>query len=298
MSVLVDRDTRLLIQGITGRQARLHARLMREAGTRIVAGVAPGRAGTMVEGLEDVPVFEEVREAREVAGADASIAFVPPDAAAASLIEAMEAGLDLVVAITDGIPLHDMLRVRRAIDDLRARGWRGRLVGPNGPGVIAPGKAKVGIMPEGISRPGPVAIASRSGSLSYETARGLSAIGIGQSTIVGVGGDLVKGTNFEDLLPLFEADPETKVIVLLGEIGGTDEERAAAWIARHATKPVAALVAGRWAPEEIPLGHPGALVREGRGTAAEKIEALRRAGVRVAPDTDALVSIVKDILSR
>lgn len=298
MSILVGPETRLLVQGITGRQAGLHARLMRGAGTDIVAGVAPGRAGARVEGLENVPVFASVAQARAATGANASIAFVPPAGAAGSLIEAMEAGLDLVVAITDGIPVHDMLRVRRRLEALRAGGFRGRLVGPNGPGVIAPGKAKVGIMPEGICRPGPVGIASRSGSLSYEMARGLSAIGIGQSTVVGVGGDPVKGTRFEDLLPLFEADPETKVIVLLGEVGGTDEERAAAWIARHGTKPVAALVAGRWAPEEIPLGHPGALVLDGKGNAAEKIETLRRAGVHLAPDTDALAAIVKGLLAR
>jgi succinyl-CoA synthetase alpha subunit len=271
---------------------------MRDAGTRVVAGVAPGRSGARVEGLEDVPVFDGLREAREATGANASIAFLPPAAAADGLIAAAEAGLDLVVAITDGIPVHDMLRVRRALEDLRARGWRGRLLGPNGPGVIAPGKAKVGIMPEGIYRPGPVAIASRSGSLSYETARGLSAMGIGQSVVVGVGGDPVKGTRFEDLLPLFEEDPDTRVIVLLGEIGGSDEERAAAWIARRATKPVAALVAGRWAPEDITLGHPGALVLEGRGRAAEKIEILRRAGVHGAPDTDALAGAVKELRSR
>ena len=296
MSILVGPETRLLVQGITGRQAGLHARLMGDAGTRIVAGVAPGRAGTLVEGLEDVPVFDDVRQAREATGANASIAFVPPAAAAKSLVEAAEAGLDLIVSVTDGIPLHDMLRARREFSALRARGWRGRLVGPNGPGVVAPGKAKVGIGPEGICRPGPVGIASRSGSLSYETARGLSAVGIGQSTVVGVGGDLVKGTTFEDLLPLFEADRETEVIVLLGEIGGTDEERAAAWIARHGTKPVVALVAGRWAPEEIPLGHPGALIRDGRGRAEDKIAALRKAGVSVAGNTDALVAIVKDLL--
>ena len=297
MSILVGRDTRLLVQGITGKQAKLHARLLREAGTTLVAGVAPGRAGARVEGLEDVPVFGGVREAWEATGANASIAFVPPAAAAESLVEAAEAGMELVVSITDGIPAHDMLRVRRALDALRGGGWSGRLVGPNAPGVISPGKAKVGIMPDGIYRPGPVGIASRSGSLSYETVSGLTAIGIGQSTVVGVGGDLVKGTTFEDLLPLFEADPQTRVIVLLGEVGGSDEERAAAWIARHAAKPVAALVSGRWAPEGIALGHPGALILDGKGRAEGKIAALRDAGVAVAPDTDALVAIVKDLLS-
>jgi succinyl-CoA synthetase alpha subunit len=265
---------------------------MRGAGTRIVAGVAPGRAGSRVEGLEEVPVFGSVSEARKATDANASIAFVPPAAAAESLVEAMEAGLDLVVAITDGIPVHDMLRVRRRLEVLRANGYRGRLLGPNGPGVIAPGRAKVGIMPEGICRPGPVGIASRSGSLSYETVRGLSAIGIGQSAVVGVGGDPVKGTTFEDLLPLFEADPETRVIVLLGEVGGTDEERAAAWIARHGTNrsPRSSPAAGRRRGSRWP---PGARP-DGQGT-RRKIETLRRAGVQLARDTDALATTVKDL---
>jgi succinyl-CoA synthetase alpha subunit len=244
-----------------------------------------------------VPVFETVAEAREATGATASIAFLPPLAAAGGLIEAIEAGLELIVSITDGIPAHDMMRVRHRMAALRARGSRGRLVGPNGPGVIAPGKAKLGIMPDGIFRPGPVAILSRSGSLSYETAAALSRAGIGQSTVVGVGGDLVKGEAFEDLLPLAEEDADTRVVVLLGEAGGPDERRAAGWIdGREQSKPVVALVVGRGAPEGVPLGHPGAWIQACSETAEAKADALRSAGVTVARDADDLVNHVREIL--
>jgi succinyl-CoA synthetase alpha subunit len=293
----VDGSTRALVQGITGRQGAFHARLMRASGTRIVAGVAPGKRGARVPGLEDVPVFESVAQAREATGATASIAFLPPLAAAGGLIEAIEAGLELVVSVTDGIPAHDMMRVRHRMAALRARGWPGRLVGPNGPGVIAPGKAKLGIMPDGIFRPGPVAVLSRSGSLSYETAQALSRAGIGQSTVVGVGGDLVKGEAFEDLLPLAENDPETRMVVLLGEAGGPDERRAAGWIGRSGSKPVVALVVGRGVPEGVPLGHPGAWIQERGETAEAKAEALRSAGATLASDVDDLVKRVRAILT-
>jgi len=273
VSILVDRATRLLVQGITGKEGSFHARACREYGTKVVAGVTPGKGGTEQDG---VPVFHTVAEAVAATGANCSLIFVPPAFAADAVLEAADAGVPLVVCITEGIPALDMVRVKRVLE-----GREIRLVGPNCPGLISPGKAKVGIMPGHIHRPGRVGVVSRSGTLTYEAVHQLTALGLGQSTCVGIGGDPVTGTSFVDCLRLFEADPETDVVLLIGEIGGTAEEEAAAFVKTHMTKPVVGYVAGRTAPPGRRMGHAGAIIAGGAGTAAEKIAALRRAGIRV-----------------
>ncbi len=286
MSILVDCNTRLLVQGITGREGEFHARQMLDYGTQVVAGVTPGKGGqTACDGR--VPVFDTVAEAVQATGANASIVYVPARFAADAIFEAADAGLPLVVCITEGIPVHDMLRVcaylecgRRAQGPM-LQGGGTRLVGPNCPGLLTPGQAKVGIMPGAIAMPGPVGVVSRSGTLTYEVVAALTARGIGQSTCVGIGGDPIIGTTFVDVLALFEADPQTEAVVLIGEIGGSDEERAAQFIAERMTKPVAAFIAGRNAPPGKRMGHAGAIVEGGAGTAADKIAALEAAGVRV-----------------
>jgi len=275
MSILVDGATRVLIQGITGREGSFHARLMREYGTQIVGGVTPGKGGSSVEGI---PVFDSVAEAMAATRADATVLFVPAAAAADGAAEAATAGVPLIVVTADGVPAHQLLRLLPLV---RERGCR--LIGPNCPGLISPGRCKVGFMPDGIFRPGPVGVISRSGSFSYEVCQGLSAAGLGQSTVVGIGGDTVRGTSFLDLLPMFMDDPETRAVIMLGEIGGQDEERAAAWLrANRPGKPVVAYLGGRQAPERVRMGHPGAVWQAGAGTWESKRDMLVAAGAAVA----------------
>ncbi|MDH3213057.1 MAG: succinate--CoA ligase subunit alpha [Myxococcales bacterium] len=273
MAILCDRNTRLLVQGL-GRMGQFHARLSIEYGTQVVGGVVPGKGGQTIEGL---PVFDSVRQAVKQTGANASVIFVPPPGAADAILEAADAGLDLSVCITEGIPALDMLRAKNAL-----RGCSTRLVGPNCPGVVTPEQCRIGIMPATITRPGPVGVVSRSGTLTYEAVDQLTRLGIGQSTCIGIGGDSVVGTTFVDVLSLFEADPETKAVVLIGEIGGTAEETAAAFIQAHMKTPVVAFIAGQNAPPGKRMGHAGAIIAGGQGRASDKIEALEAAGVAVA----------------
>ncbi len=274
MSVLVDASTRVVVQGITGHQGTVHTAQMRAFGTHVVAGVTPGKAGSTVEG---VPVFDAVRDAVERTGANASCIFVPAPFAKDALLEAVDAGIRLCVIVTEHIPFHDMLVMYRY-----ARANGARIIGPNCPGIAAPGKAKVGIIPNVVFRPGRVGVISRSGTLTYEIVNGIKEHGLGQSTCIGLGGDPVVGTSFVDALPFFEADPETDLLVLVGEIGGTAEEDAAEYIQHHFSKPVVAYIAGRAAPPGKRMGHAGAIIARGRGTAATKVAALDRAGARVA----------------
>lgn len=273
MAVLIDRRTRLLVQGLTGREGAFHARQAAQFGTTVVGGVTPGKGGTTHDGW---PVFDTVEEAVRETGANASVVFVPPRAAADAVLEAADAGVALVVCITEGIPTLDMLPVIRQLE-----GGRTRLVGPNCPGVLTAGQAKAGIIPGHISREGRVGIVSRSGTLTYEAMHQLTRLGLGQSTCIGIGGDPLIGTSFVDALGLFEADPDTDAVVLIGEIGGSAEEEAAAFIREHGTKPVVGFVAGRTAPPGRRMGHAGAIISGGRGTAADKMAALGGAGVRV-----------------
>jgi succinyl-CoA synthetase alpha subunit len=274
VSVLVDAGTRVVVQGITGHQGTVHARAMREFGTQVVAGVTPGKGGTTVEG---VPVFDSVREAVARTEANASCLFVPAPFAKDALLEAVDAGLKLCVIVTEHIPFHDMLVMYHYA---RAKG--ARIIGPNCPGIASPGKAKVGIIPNVVFRPGHVGVISRSGTLTYEIVNGIKEHGLGQSTCIGLGGDPIVGTSFVDALPLFENDPETELLVLVGEIGGTSEEEAAEAIHASFSKPVVAYIAGRSAPPGKRMGHAGAIISRGRGTAASKVAALERAGARVA----------------
>ncbi len=273
MSILVDGKSRVVVQGITGREGTFHARQCREYGTKIVAGVTPGRGGTAHEG---VPVHDTMREAVEREGADVSLVFVPPAAAADAILEAAAAGIHLVVCITEGIPAADMVKVKAAL----GRGAT-RLIGPNCPGIISPGKSKIGIMPGYIHRAGPVGVISRSGTLTYEAVAQLTKRGIGQSTCIGIGGDPIIGTTFVDALRLFKEDPETRALVMIGEIGGDAEEEAARYARQELRVPVIAFVAGQTAPPGRRMGHAGAIIAGGHGTAAEKMAALQSAGVRV-----------------
>ena len=274
MSILVDRSTRLLVQGITGREGEFHTRQMLEYGTKVAAGVTPGKGGMEVAG---VPVFNTVKEAVRMTGANTSIVYVPARFAPDAMYEAADAGIPLVVCITEGIPTLDMIKVKAYLDQKGVR-----LIGPNCPGVITPGQTKVGIMPGHIHKPGSVGVVSRSGTLTYEVVYDLTTHGLGQSTCVGIGGDPILGSDFIDILTLFEEDAATDKVVLIGEIGGTDEERAADFITSKMTKPVVAFIAGRTAPPGKRMGHAGAIIEGGTGTAAEKIAALEEAGVRVA----------------
>jgi len=274
MSILVGTDTKLIVQGITGQEGLFHAKGCRDYGTNVVGGVTPGKGGTEVEGF---PVFNSVKEAKARTGANTSVIFVPPHSAPDAILEAADAGLALVVCITEGVPILDMVRVKHAM----AHFPHTRLVGPNCPGVISPGKAKVGIMPGRIHLPGHVGIISRSGTLAYEAVGQLTALGIGQSSSVGIGGDPVNGTSFIDALRLFQADPDTQAIVMVGEIGGSAEEEAAAYIRTHVSKPVVAFIAGQSAPAGRRMGHAGAIISGGKGTAAAKMAALAEAGVTV-----------------
>ncbi|MDD8043979.1 MAG: succinate--CoA ligase subunit alpha [Verrucomicrobiota bacterium] len=274
MSILVDRNTKVIVQGITGSAGRFHAHHCKEYGTQVVAGVTPGKGGTEVE---DIPVFDTVGEAVQQTGADTSVIFVPAPFAADAILEAADAGIALVVCITEGIPVRDMIEVHRVL-----QGSTTRLIGPNCPGIITPDACKIGIMPGYIHRPGPIGVISRSGTLTYEAVWQLSNLGIGQSTCVGIGGDPLPGTGYIDLLQLFEQDPQTEGVLLIGEIGGTAEEDAADFIRNHFKKPVAAFIAGRTAPPGRRMGHAGAIISGGKGTASEKIEALEQAGIQVA----------------
>ena len=274
MSILVNKSTRLIVQGLTGREGTFHAKGCAEYGTNVVGGVTPGKGGTTHEGW---PVFNSVQEAVDKTGADASVIFVPPPYAADAIMEAADAGLPLVVAITEGIPTLDMVRVARYL-----HGKATRLIGPNCPGIISPGKCKIGIMPAQIHLPGHVGVVSRSGTLTYEAVGQLTALGIGQSTCIGIGGDPIIGTNFVDALQLFNEDPDTHGIVMIGEIGGTAEEEAAAFIRANVMKPVVGFIAGRTAPPGRRMGHAGAIISGGKGTAADKIKALQAAGIAVA----------------
>ena len=273
MSILINQSTRVIVQGLTGREGTFHAKACAAYGTKIVAGVTPGKGGTTHEGW---PVFNSVQEAVDRTGADASVVFVPPAFAADAIMEAADAEIELIVAITEGIPVLDMLRTWEFLQNRRAR-----LVGPNCPGIISPGKAKIGIMPGHIHREGPVGIVSRSGTLTYEAVYQLTTRGLGQSTAIGIGGDPIGGTSFVDALDLFNRDPQTEAVVMIGEIGGQAEETAAEWVKTRMKKPVIGFIAGQTAPPGRRMGHAGAIISGGQGTAAEKIRAMQAAGIRV-----------------
>lgn len=286
MSILINNETRLLVHGITGHQGLFHARAMRQFGTNIVAGLTPGKGGRLVlDG--SVPVFDTAKAAVTATGANCSVIFVPPRSAADSILEAADAGVPLIVCITEGVPVRDMMLVRQYLDQLPTR-----LLGPNCPGLLTPGQSNVGIIPGSIAVPGNIGLVSRSGTLTYEIAHALKARGLGLSTCVGIGGDPVNGTSFIDVLQMFEDDPDTAAIVMIGEIGGTDEEHAAEYVSSRISKPVVGFIAGQTAPPGKRMGHAGAIVEGSSGLAADKIKALEAAGVVVAPHPDAVADLV------
>jgi len=274
MAIWLDEHTKVVVQGLTGKEGQFHAAKCREYGTKIVAGMTPGKGGSSVDG---VPVFNTVAEAKRATGCTASLIFVPPMMAADAVLEAADAGIELIVCITEGIPARDEVLVKRSL-----AGRKVRLIGPNCPGIISPGKAKLGIMPAHIHMPGAVGVVSRSGTLTYEAVGQLTHLGLGQSSCVGIGGDPVPGTSFVDVLTAFNADPETEAVVMIGEIGGSAEEEAAAYVKAHMRKPVVAFIAGQTAPPGRRMGHAGAIISGGKGTAKEKMEALTAAGIHVA----------------
>ncbi|MBI4517255.1 MAG: succinate--CoA ligase subunit alpha [Deltaproteobacteria bacterium] len=288
MSILVDRNTRVLTQGITGATGQFHTRACREYGSQMVAGVTPGKGGTDFEGI---PIFNTVADAVRETGANASVIYVPPPFAADAIMEAADAGVSLVVCITEGIPVLDMVRVKRFLE-----GRTTRLIGPNCPGIITPGQCKIGIMPGYIHQPGSVGVVSRSGTLTYEAVHQLTQLGLGQSTCIGIGGDPIVGTTHIDALALFEADPQTASVVLIGEIGGTAEEAAAEFVRTQMTKPVVGFIAGQTAPKGKRMGHAGAIIAGGSGTAAEKIRAFEAAGIHVAKSPAELGSTMQAAL--
>jgi len=290
MSILIDKNTKVIVQGITGRDGAFHAKQMLAYGTKVVAGVTPGKAGEKVEG---VPVFDSVKEARDATGANTSVIYVPSKFAVDAIYEAADAGVGLVVCISEGVPAMDMLKIYHYL-----KGTKTRLLGPNTPGLISPGLSKVGIMPGQIHLKGNVGVISRSGTLTYEVVYHLTNNGIGQSTCLGIGGDPIVGTGFLDVLEMFQKDPQTKAVVLIGEIGGTDEEDAAAYIKKNMTKPVVAFVAGRTAPPGKRMGHAGAIIAGGSGTAAEKIAAFNKAGIKVAESPAEVAILVKNALGK
>ncbi|MFN4908030.1 MAG: succinate--CoA ligase subunit alpha [Bacteroidota bacterium] len=298
MSVLVNKDSKVIVQGITGGEGTFHASQMLAYGTNVVGGVTPGKGGTMYSGKgEDtfthpVPVFNTVAEARTATGCDVSIIFVPAPMAADAILEAISAGMDVVVCITEGIPVNDMIPVKAALDNSTSR-----LIGPNCPGIITPGECKIGIMPGFIFTPGgPVGLVSRSGTLTYEAVRQLSDVGLGQTTCIGIGGDPIIGTRFIDAIKLFNEDPETKAIVMIGEIGGNAEEEAAEYIKKHVTKPVVGFIAGQTAPPGRRMGHAGAIISGGKGTAADKMATMKACGIHVVESPASIGITMKKVL--
>ncbi|MFV9504805.1 MAG: succinate--CoA ligase subunit alpha [Oscillochloridaceae bacterium umkhey_bin13] len=290
MSILIDKDTRLLVQGITGKEGEFHTRAMMAYGTNVVAGVVPGRGGQMaIDG--QVPIFNTVSAAVDATNANVAVIYVPAAFAPDAIRESAAAGIPLVVCITEGIPAMDMVATYAFVQECGVR-----LIGPNCPGLITPGAAKVGIIPGNITIPGPVGVVSKSGTLTYEAVDALTKLGLGQSTIVGIGGDPIIGTNFIDVLALFQSDPQTEAIVLIGEIGGDAEVQAAQFIAAHVTKPVVSFIAGQTAPEGKRMGHAGAIISGGTGTAQEKITALEAVGVRVARQPAEIAQLIKDVM--
>jgi succinyl-CoA synthetase alpha subunit len=293
MSIWVGRDTRLLVQGLTGREGTFHALASREYGTRVVAGVTPGKGGTTHEGI---PVFDTVAAAVAATGANASMIFVPPPFAADAIVEAADARVATIACITEGVPTNDMIRVKAFLAEVNAPREVVRLIGPNCPGIITPGQCKIGIMPGRIHSPGPVGVISRSGTLTYEAVDQLTRLELGQSTVIGIGGDPVNGTSFTDCLRAFREDPETTAVVLIGEIGGMAEEEAACYIAGNFPKPVVSFIAGQTAPPGRRMGHAGAIIAGGRGTAADKVKALEAAGVTVVRSPADIGARMKEVL--
>jgi succinyl-CoA synthetase alpha subunit len=288
MSILVNKNSRVVTQGITGATGQLHTRACREYGTQMIAGVVPGKGGTDFEGI---PIFDTVEQARKATGCNVSVSYVPPAFATDGIMEAADAGVELIVCITEGIPVLDMVKVKRYL-----AGRKSRLIGPNCPGIITPGECKIGIMPGYIHKPGKIGVISRSGTLTYEAVYQLTLLGIGQSTCIGIGGDPIIGTGHIDALKLFNEDPNTEAVILIGEIGGTAEEEAADYIKRNFKKPVVAFIAGQTAPKGRRMGHAGAIISGGRGTAADKIAALKGAGITVAMSPADLGSTMKQVL--
>jgi succinyl-CoA synthetase alpha subunit len=288
MSILVNKNTRVLTQGITGATGQIHTRACKEYGTQMVGGVVPGKGDTDFEGI---PIFDTVEQARKATGANATVIYVPPPFAADAILEAVAAGIELVICITEGVPVLDMVKVRRYM-----RGTNSRLIGPNCPGVITPGECKIGIMPGYIHKPGGVGVVSRSGTLTYEAVYQLTQLGIGQSSCVGIGGDPIVGSGHIDILKLFNADPATRAVIMIGEIGGSAEEEAAQYIKENFKKPVVAFIAGQTAPKGRRMGHAGAIISGGRGTAADKIAALMAAGIAVAMSPAELGITMKNLL--
>jgi succinyl-CoA synthetase alpha subunit len=293
MSIWVGKDTRLLVQGLTGREGSFHALASREYGTKVVAGVTPGKGGTTHEGI---PVFHTVAEAVASTGANASMIFVPPPFAADAILEAADAGVAVIACITEGVPTNDMIRVKAFLARQNTAGVSVRLIGPNCPGIITPGECKIGIMPGRIHKPGSIGVISRSGTLTYEAVDQLTHLGLGQSTVIGIGGDPVNGTSFVDCLKAFGGDSGTEAVVLIGEIGGMAEEEASCYIAGHFRKPVVAFIAGQTAPPGRRMGHAGAIIAGGRGTAADKMKALEAAGVHVVRSPAEMGQKMKEVL--
>ena len=293
MAIFIDKDTKLVVQGITGRDGSFHTTQMIEYGTQVVAGVTPGKGGQTFDGPggKDVPIFDCMDEAVEATGANTSVIYVPPAFAASAIMEAVDSGVDLVVAITEGVPVLDMARAHAFAAD---RGVR--ILGPNCPGLLSPGKSKVGILPAQIVEEGPIGVVSRSGTLTYEAVYQLTSVGLGQTTCVGIGGDPLIGTNFIDCLEAFEADPDTKAIVMIGEIGGTDEQEAAAYVKANLSKPVVGFIAGQTAPPGRQMGHAGAIISGSAGTAEEKMKAFEDNGIAVAKRPKDIVGLIQDAL--
>jgi succinyl-CoA synthetase alpha subunit len=289
MSILVNKNTRVLTQGITGATGQFHTKACKEYGSQMVAGVTPGKGGTSYEGI---PIFDTVREAVAQTGADATVIYVPPPFAADAIMEAADAEIPLIICITEGVPVRDMIAVKRYL-----AGRESLLLGPNCPGVITPGECKIGIMPGHIHRPGNVGVVSRSGTLTYEAVDQLTRLGLGQSTCVGIGGDPVHGFEFIDILKMFNSDPNTEAVVMIGEIGGSAEEEAAGWIKAHMKKPVAGFIAGQTAPPGKRMGHAGAIISGGKGTATEKIAAMKNAGIRMAPSPALIGQTMQEALT-
>ncbi len=289
MSILVNKNTRVLTQGITGATGQLHTRACKEYGTQMVGGVVPGKGGTDFEGI---PIFDTVEQARKATGANATVIYVPPAFAADAMLEAVAAGIELVICITEGVPVLDMVKVKAYMS-----GTKSRLIGPNCPGIMTPGECKIGIMPGYIHKPGDVGVVSRSGTLTYEAVYQLTQLGIGQSTCIGIGGDPIVGTSHIDALKLFNEDSGTRAVIMIGEIGGTAEEEAGEYIKQHFKKPVVAFIAGQTAPKGRRMGHAGAIISGGRGTAADKIAALKAAGIAVAMSPADLGTTMQSVLA-